>query len=858
MQSRQTNRPQLNFVIGCLLLFFPLTAVSQNCFDADLESGTVGGYQTSHGRIDFNGTITFPSQSFSSAQHRIMEVSDGIDPIASQFCTLNRDLLTTGSGTGKYSLRLGDAENGAMTSKVVLSFDVTKDVSFFLLKYAVILYDPGHDYEVQPRFELNIKDEDGNILDCGEYKVRAAENIDGFESCDQWRVRPWTTAGFELASYIGQTINIEIISTDCGLGGHGGYAYVDATCSPLELDLESYCPGEGYAKYVVTEGFDSYLWNTGETSRILDIDNPIPGVEYQVTVTSATGCTLVLKDTLPELPSIDDLVPSYFDGSDSLIVCYGEEILFQPTGTNIGEVHAIELGYTAEEFYIFADQSQIINFVTADNLGCVYDTMQLHLTIDEIAFEVDLISSCEGVADGEIIIDNLGDNTLLTALENTDYQSVYHYTDLLPGEYILFFASANNCEFARNIIIVPNEIPELKDLIITPATCDLDNGSILAISEDEDFEFSFNGADFGSISNWDDLPGGTYNIKYKKGEDGCVEEEEITIYTYGRPILDIQSIKNPTCGLNNGIINLNTEDGYLPLTYILNENNFIDTCSIAGLSAGDYEVIVRDASDCADTVSTNLSEDPYIQLDSIIITPETCDDENGIIDIILLEESIAHEVFIDSMESSSLSINDLASGWHEVMVIDHNGCKIDSSLFIEYIPPPIFDSISYIKQICVNDEIKIKVHGTTSTDSIFYGLNRTSFKKGNSFTLIPDEYKISIKDQTGCIVDSFANFYSEDWFCMANIFSPNGDGDNDLFCYQAMDNVEKIEELYIYDRWGNKVYELGEGSFNITDICWDGKNQEQEVEIGVYVYYIKIQLNDGRLICKYGDVTLIR
>ena len=44
----------------------------------------------------------------------------------------------------------------------------------------------------------------------------------------------------------------------------------------------------------------------------------------------------------------------------------------------------------------------------------------------------------------------------------------------------------------------------------------------------------------------------------------------------------------------------------------------------------------------------------------------------------------------------------------------------------------------------------------------------------------------------------------EDYFDIAdpNVFTPNGDGDNDYFKIEIPEKVEECAELYIYNRWG--------------------------------------------------------
>lgn len=69
-----------------------------------------------------------------------------------------------------------------------------------------------------------------------------------------------------------------------------------------------------------------------------------------------------------------------------------------------------------------------------------------------------------------------------------------------------------------------------------------------------------------------------------------------------------------------------------------------------------------------------------------------------------------------------------------------------------------------------------------------------------------------------------------------NVFSPNGDGINDMF---IIEGLQDEDEVIIYNRWGIKVYEFAK----IND-AWDGRTTAGEKCIeGVY-YYVVIRKNN--------------
>lgn len=80
---------------------------------------------------------------------------------------------------------------------------------------------------------------------------------------------------------------------------------------------------------------------------------------------------------------------------------------------------------------------------------------------------------------------------------------------------------------------------------------------------------------------------------------------------------------------------------------------------------------------------------------------------------------------------------------------------------------------------------------------------------------------------------------------LPNVFTPNGDGINDLFKIDMQYEIVKI-----YNRWGNILFETTD-----RNLFWDGKNTlGNNTSEGVYFYHIK--MSDGHI--KTGYVQLLR
>jgi gliding motility-associated-like protein len=107
--------------------------------------------------------------------------------------------------------------------------------------------------------------------------------------------------------------------------------------------------------------------------------------------------------------------------------------------------------------------------------------------------------------------------------------------------------------------------------------------------------------------------------------------------------------------------------------------------------------------------------------------------------------------------------------------------------------------------------------------------------------------------ETGCetLVDSI--FIQKLLYETPNIFSPNGDGINDVFKPFFLGEMDVVE-VQVYNRWGKVVFE----SNDPTNPGWDGnKDGDKPAPSDVYLYIVRVGL-DGQILEESGEVTLVR
>ncbi|MES2761879.1 MAG: gliding motility-associated C-terminal domain-containing protein [Bacteroidota bacterium] len=220
----------------------PLPEVQGPCSNPGFETGTTAGWTTS--QSPNNNSLTMLAWSnLTNTQANV--VGTGFDPNVSA-------LPTVPAGGGNFALRLGPTgyTTGGNSYRASQTFTVTAANSVFIYKYAVVLNNSSpHSCSQQPFFNIRFEDCNNNNIPCGAYNVTAigsscANGDPNFATAinasgNSWSYLTWQTRAFDLTSYIGQCVNVEFTVGGCvtSQGAHGGYAYIDANCSPMTLNL---------------------------------------------------------------------------------------------------------------------------------------------------------------------------------------------------------------------------------------------------------------------------------------------------------------------------------------------------------------------------------------------------------------------------------------------------------------------------------------------------------------------------------------------------------------------------------------------------------------------------------------------
>nr|WP_294862399.1 PKD domain-containing protein [uncultured Fluviicola sp.] len=301
----------------------PAIPTQPACSNIGFDSGSANGWTGSWGHSmqigavgDLTPIYTPMFFTMNSGQHDITTGGLDIQAPISQVCP-----LIPGNSN---SIRLGDGPNGAYGgSRIEQKFQVTSSNALFTYYYAAVLQNaytidattgdtiPHLDVE-QPYFQIDAQDCFGNPIACGNLLVTGGPGIPGFTQIGNSGVfwKNWTPVMLDLTPYIGSCITIRFTVGDCSQGAHYAYAYLDATCAPLDIiSPPDVCQ---FQTSVLTApvGAAGYSWvetsNPGTvigTSNTLSITPTTTGTfTYQCTLTSLVGCNSTVTTTVTVVP----------------------------------------------------------------------------------------------------------------------------------------------------------------------------------------------------------------------------------------------------------------------------------------------------------------------------------------------------------------------------------------------------------------------------------------------------------------------------------------------------------------------------------------------------------------------------
>ncbi|MBK9337593.1 MAG: PKD domain-containing protein [Lewinellaceae bacterium] len=191
-----------------------------------------------------------------------------------------------------------------------------------------------------------------------------------------------------------------------------------------------------------------------------------------------------------------------------------------------------------------------------------------------------------------------------------------------------------------------------------------------------------------------------------------------------------------------------------------------------------------------------------------------------------------------------------------LQVIDASGCQ-DTASTIVFVPGAYMGAQNLDTIVAKDEPVLLPV--TFSPGYIFEWMPADPSDPPVVQSDTSVTYTLIVSDVWGCTDAEFEfniQIVPEKVFA-PNAFTPDGDGNNDVFTLLADGDEElvRVLTLRVYSRWGELVYE-GTGLLNTTG--WNGEHNGKASPSDVYAWLAEVEFLTGKKVMLKGDLTLLR
>jgi len=641
--------------------------------------------------------------------------------------------------------------------------------------------------------------------------------------------------------------------------------------SSVDLDCFGVCIGEIDITAQGGSGPYQYSIDNGVTFQQINLFNNLCQGVYDAVIQDNNGCQTLGQNVFitepPELTMLMGVTDETCAGA-----CDGMINSIPAGGTGAGT-------YT----YIWTPSSGNLPLITnlcAGNYSLtVTDANGCSVSSNEVisgpaAVVINSVNVTDEVCAGDCsgIIDINASGATLYSVDGINYQTNNVFSNLCANNYTIYVEDANGCS-ATSPVVVSSPPP----VTIQPL-----NNSTICIGGSVQLQAICNGGAGSFTYLWDNgATTQTINVSPTTNQaycvtgtdiNGCVSNNECATITVNPP-LSVQISNDETIcnGQSANISATGTGGDGGPYTYTWDQGlNPGQNHTVSPTSSTLYTVILTDGCGTpADTASVNIivSPMPNISFSGNILTG--CNP----LDVTFTESNVpAGSQCIWSFGDGG-SINNsgpvdytfTTQGCWDVTldITTIDGClgTHTESQYICVYDNPIADFIFGPQPTTIiNSTIDFT---NTSTGGINYLWDMDGLQQFNtvdpSYTFEDtgtfNVQLIAIGDG-GCIdTITYPVIIGPDLLVFVpNAITINGDGINDEFLPSIMGHEEASYQLYIFDRWGNVVFESQHPT-----VGWDGRMNNEFVKTGVYVWKIILRAKATQFEKEYvGHVTVLK
>ncbi len=608
----------------------------------------------------------------------------------------------------------------------------------------------------------------------------------------------------------------------------------------------------GGSATLTANGTGTFAWSDNQTGNPITV-SPLVTTLYTVTLTNANGC--IATDTVRVIVSPLTVTVD----SVKTVDCNGNStgaVFITPSGTSTF-TYAWSNATSAQDLQ--GVEAGTYTVTVTNSLGC---TATATATVNQpqalfVSASTAQNVSCNGGNDGAINTTVIGGTQPYTYAWN-NAPSVQNPTGLLAGQYIVTVTDANGCSLLDTVVITESGVLTL-NANVSNVRCNGGTTGSVSISPSggtQPFTYAWSSTGNPTSQNLFNLTAGTYEVSVTDA-NGCSATGTYTV-TQPAALLLITSAVDASCAAGSGgEATVSVMGGTTPYSYSWNTSPVQTTATATGLRPGTYTVLVTDSNDCVKTADVVVATSGNFELTLDIQDVGCPGADNGRATASINGGTTPFVYDWSNNPAQPGSINgNLTSGNYGVTVTDANGCVQSENFFIDQNSALTVEIGMGIITLSPGEEANLdptvsRAGNYTYSWTPTTGVNDPTLLAVTANPLETTTYTITVDEASSpCFATDTVRVVVSDLYIVSTLFSPNGDGLNDMFEIMHRLDVEVLE-FEVYNRWGNKV-------FSDPNQAWDGRLDGKDQPMGTYVYRGILLLPDGTEEAVSGDITLIR
>ncbi len=604
---------------------------------------------------------------------------------------------------------------------------------------------------------------------------------------------------------------------------------------------------------------------------------------YTLIVTAPNGCTAM--DTV--VVEADETTPDLSLSADTL-TCEKDSVQLQSMSSVTGLTYAWSSpgGFTstvANPYTQIADEYTLI--ITTPG-GCSA-TENITVTQDTISPDLSLDGGTISCAVSEVQL------MAFSSVDDLDYSwsgpgsftsDVLNPMVTLTGFYTLEVSAPNGCTTSQSIEVIGDLTPPQSVITDTNGEpLDCINLSVLLSGENSNpqnnvlYQWWDQSTLLSMSEQLEVTTGGTYQLIVEDISNGCLDTSQITIgQDIAMPVAVIEQTDSISCESSSITIDASNSSSGIDFEYLWSTSGGNIVSGENSLTpevdaSGEYVLTITDTENgCTATETVSVSNTANdILIGYIDWVQPTCFGENdGLLLIDSVSGGTAPYVFsFDESDFTTLSIfGNLGAGTYPLQIEDAAGCVFDT-LFTLNQPSPIQVDLGEDQTVQLGDSVEFEAQiflSTSELDTFIWSntslLNCDTCLEQNLTPLETISFTITAYDENGCSDsdDILIKVVKDRLVYVPNAFSPNDDGQNDVFMINAGMGVERINTLRIFDRFGELLFKADDFDPNDRSYSWDGTLKGEPLNPQVVVYYFKVTYTDGWSEVVKGDITILK